>query len=52
MDIFLKVLGCAGCVIGAVGLVAAGPAALLAAAATPGSTLAVAGCVGVCVSLF
>jgi len=41
-------LGCLGCTAGAIGLIAAGSAAILAAMAVSGSTLVVAGCVGVC----
>jgi hypothetical protein len=49
---FLSALACAGCAAGAVGILAGGWAALVAAAWTPGSTLIVAGCIGACVNAF
>lgn len=52
MGTFMKVLGCAGCTVGAIKLAALGPAAWFVAAATPGSTMAVAACTAACVSLF
>ena len=52
MGTFLRILGCGGCVAGGVSLAMAGWGAILVAIAKPGSIGAVAGCIGVCASLF
>lgn len=52
MGTFLRILGCGGCVAAGISLVMSGPGAILAAAASTGSIGAVAGCIGVCASLF
>jgi hypothetical protein len=49
---FWTALVCAGCAAGAIGIVAGGWGAILAAAATEGSTLVAAACIGACVETF
>lgn len=45
-------LACAGCVVAAAGLVAAGPATIVVAIHTPGSALAVLACTAACYEAF
>ena len=42
---------CATCVAGGIGLLGGGPAAIVAAASMPGSTLALGGCIAACASM-
>ena len=42
-------LGCVGCVVAGAGIAVGGPGAILAAASTPGSAIALTTCVGMCV---
>lgn len=52
MGTLLTLFGCAGCVVTGTGIILGGPAAWIAAGLHPGSTVAVAACVGACASLF
>ena len=45
-------IACGACGFGALGLIASGWAAIVAAAHVPGSTIAVAACVAACVEVF
>lgn len=45
-------LACAGCVVAAAGIVAAGPAAIVVAIHTPGSALALLACTAACYEAF
>lgn len=49
---FLAAAICAGCVAGALGIALSGTAAIIAAAATNGSTLVAIGCIGACYEAF
>jgi RHS repeat-associated protein len=49
---FWTALACAGCAAGAIAIVSGGWGAILAAAATEGSTLVAAACIGACVETF